>query len=123
MNSYGGNKRRAAQQQQQMSGKNGNRRGRRISRTGELAALQGCQIIHTKHTKIGKMYQMTTRSPYLARLFFSFFFSKGFLSIYFSQVYTMTMHVKFSTAMYTFLKTLHHGGIRTRNLLFCSRTR
>jgi hypothetical protein len=25
--------------------------------------------------------------------------------------------------MYTFLKTLHHGGIRTRNLLFCSRTR
>jgi hypothetical protein len=28
-----------------------------------------------------------------------------------------------STAMYNLLKTLHPGGIRTRDLLFCRRTR
>jgi hypothetical protein len=44
-----------------------------------------------------------------------------FISTYFSQLHTMTMHI---TAMYIQdLKTSHPGGIRTRDLLFWRRTR
>jgi hypothetical protein len=45
---------------------------------------------------------------------------------YFSQIDSMTMHIKFfynSTAIYEDLKTLYPGGIWTRDLLFWWRTR
>jgi hypothetical protein len=59
-------------------------------------------------------------------------FVKIFLSIYFSQVHTMTLlHYYISDIIklwqqqcnVKFLKTSHPGGIRTRDLLFCRRTR
>jgi hypothetical protein len=51
-----------------------------------------------------------------------------FLTIYFSLVHICTqwqciLSYDNSTAMYKFLKTLHPGGNRTRDLLFCRRTR
>jgi hypothetical protein len=50
------------------------------------------------------------------------------LSFFFSQVHTITMHIMYvsfdnSTTLYKDLKTLHPGGFRTRDLLFCRRTR
>jgi hypothetical protein len=51
---------------------------------------------------------------------------KKILSIYFSQVHTQWQCILCSDnsiAMYKVLKTLHPGGIRTRDRLFCRRTR
>jgi hypothetical protein len=49
---------------------------------------------------------------------------KHFLEHLFFSSTQMTMPIKFanSTAMHEDLKTLHPGGIRTRDLLFCRRT-
>jgi hypothetical protein len=46
----------------------------------------------------------------------------------FCQMYTITMHIKFwqqqcNVPIMTYVRTLHPGGIRTRDLLYCGRTR
>jgi hypothetical protein len=46
--------------------------------------------------------------------------------IFLKYIHTMTMHIKLwqqHCNVYKFLKTLHPGGIRTQDLLFCRRTR
>jgi hypothetical protein len=46
--------------------------------------------------------------------------------IFRKYIHTITMHIKFwqqCCNVYNTLKTLHPGNIRTRDLLFCSRTR
>jgi hypothetical protein len=48
-------------------------------------------------------------------------FKKIFLSIYFFQVHTMTMHIKDCNVKIP--KTLHPGRIQNRDLLSCRRTR
>jgi hypothetical protein len=72
-----------------------------------------------------------TRNKYsnIAENFFSNHFGAKtfiFLSLYFSQWNTMTMHIMFwqqHCTVHRDPKTLHPDGIRTRELLFCRRTR
>jgi hypothetical protein len=50
------------------------------------------------------------------------FFKKNFIFLVYTQ-WQCILSYDNSTAMFKFLKTLHPGGIWTRHLLFCRRTR
>jgi hypothetical protein len=110
-----------------------------------LFDVEGCELMSTRNAfgqHFGRFFHKLIGSPcpparrkVLAPFYSTFssslspgqpnhllFFLLIFVTIYFSQVHTRARFYK-STAMCKDLKSLHPGEIRTRDLLFCRRTR